>query len=199
MKLFFSLPLSILAYLVGAIPTGYLFCKKLFGIDITRYGSGNIGATNVARVLGRKRYFFLIFFLDFIKTVAMLFLAHALLKSLFVGSTSNHLLVIATCLLVGNAYSVFLDWKGGKGVSTTLGVLFFLFPYLFAGFLFVWLVFFISFRRVDLASLVAIVSVVPQYACFASIVPLTLLFLFFMVSFVLFRHKDNIKKLLGIL
>ena len=60
------------AYLVGSIPTGYLFAKYFFDCDITQEGSGNIGATNIGRVLGRRKYFFLIFFLDSFKAYGLL-------------------------------------------------------------------------------------------------------------------------------
>ena len=186
-----ALPLSFMAYLVGSIPTGYIFCWSFFGIDITKYGSGNIGATNVARVLGRQRYFFFIFFLDAVK--AFLFL---LLVSGFLHPTL--LLLPAACLLLGNTYSIFLRGKGGKGISTSLGILAYILPSLFFGFLFVWIVFKVGFKRVDIASISATLSLIPQYFLFvqAGSGHLTLLFIFSMVFLVLLRHKNNIRALL---
>src|SRR5690348_15473304 len=102
------------AYLVGAIPTGYLIAKLKGITDIRQHGSGNIGATNVSRILG-KHYFFLIFFLDAGK--AYLFI-HAL-KAHF---SFNYLCIFASIVLVGNGYSIFLRGSGGKGVATLFGL-----------------------------------------------------------------------------
>ena len=111
----FTFLIGTLAYLIGALPTGYLIAQ-LKGIkDIRQHGSGNIGATNVARILG-KQYFFLIFLLDAGK--AYLFIH--LIKQYF---DFNYLCIFASILLFGNGYSLFLRGSGGKGVATLCGLL----------------------------------------------------------------------------
>ncbi len=111
------------AYLVGAIPTGYIIARNSGISDIRTQGSGNIGATNVARVLGIK-YFFLVFSLDGAK--AFLFL-----KLLAYAGLSDLMMVCAAgALLVGNGFSVFLHFSGGKGVATVVGILAALAPHL---------------------------------------------------------------------
>jgi glycerol-3-phosphate acyltransferase PlsY len=178
----------LLAYFVGAIPTGYWFGKFFFNIDVTKAGSGNIGATNVARLLGTK-YFFLIFFIDFFKTVAFLFS-----YVYFFQPKIEFIFLSAALLLIGNGYSIFLNFRGGKGVSTTLGILASFFPYTFLVFLFVWITVLAIFKKVFIASLVATFSIIPSYLFFAdSYRMLTIFFLLFIVGFVFWRHKGNIK------
>src|SRR5581483_8545951 len=103
-------------YLIGAIPCGYLIARACGINDIRNHGSGNTGATNVGRILGLK-YFFLIFFLDCLKAYAVLaVLAHY-------GFEQSDLIIPALALLVGNAFPLFLRFRGGKGVATSVGIL----------------------------------------------------------------------------
>lgn len=182
-------------YLVGSIPTGYWFSKLLFDIDITKHGSKNIGATNVARVLGSIKYFFLIFFLDFSKAaLSMLFIKK------FIAPNFNSLLIAAALVVMGNAYSVLMNFRGGKGVSTTLGVLVVLFPFVFFGFILMWLASLIIFRSVGVASVIASAGMLVCYLklClgFTSYVfdIYSLLLLVFLSAFIIFRHKNNIRE-----
>ena len=157
--------LSIFSYLIGSIPTGFWFAKYFFNIDVTKYGSGNIGATNVARVLGSKKYFFLIFLLDFFKAFFALLIFNIFLKNFFISNfASNFLLIFAVFLLIGNAYSVFLKFKGGKGVATTLGICAFILPFgLFVLFLLSWLAILIFAKRVDVASVCSVLFLCLYY------------------------------------
>lgn len=111
----FTLSVGILAYLIGAIPTGYIIAKLKGIADIRKHGSGNIGATNVSRVLG-KHYFFLIFFLDAGK-------AYLFIQAIQPYFDFNQLCFFAAILLFGNGYSIFLKGNGGKGVATLFGLL----------------------------------------------------------------------------
>ncbi len=181
-----------LAYLIGAVPTGYLLARS-FGIDITKHGSGNIGATNVARVLGSKKYFFLIFFLDVFKAAGFLYLAQPYLSQL-------HLLYCAVAILLGNAYSIFLRFRGGKGVATSFGILLALFPPPVTLTFFVAWVFTLAVaRRVDVASLIAALCTTLGAASGLLIVaPHQVGFLLFMTFFLIVRHRSNLCDLLGI-
>ena len=106
---------GIIAYLIGALPTGYLIAR-LEGInEIREHGSGNIGATNVSRVLGIK-YFFLIFFLDAGK-------AFFFIKMITPYYSAEYLYIFASIVLLGNGCSIFLRGSGGKGVATLFGLL----------------------------------------------------------------------------
>jgi len=178
----FTLPL--ISYLIGAIPTGYWFCKFFFNIDITKYGSKNIGATNVSRVLGSKKFFFLIFFLDFLKAFFTLFL---------VSYFSVHLFIMAALLLIGNAYSIFLRFKGGKGVATLLGILAFFDVKLFLIFVCIWGVLLFVVKRVDIASLCSCYMITFfVYPMFLFETIQFFYFLLFISLWVSFRHRKNI-------
>jgi acyl phosphate:glycerol-3-phosphate acyltransferase len=174
-----------IAYIVGAIPSGYLFSKYLFNVDVTKYGSGNIGATNVARVLGSKKYFFIIFTFDFLKAyLTLFFIAHY--------CPSTILFIAAICLIVGNGYSIFLKFRGGKGVSTGAGILLFFFPLLFFIMLGVWVILLLIFRRVDVASLGALGGLIPIYLFLEYFSDSDFLFLLFLIAWIVVRHRSNI-------
>ena len=184
----------IVAYLVGAIPSGYLLARYIFGIDVTKHGSGNIGATNVARVLGSKKYFFLIFFLDFFKAAGFLYLARLLLQP-----SHDKLLQLGFAVLLGNAYSVFLGFKGGKGVATSFGILVALFSgYVVSVFLGAWLLILPLFGRVDVASLAAsAITTLGALLGYYYVTPQQQSFLLFLTFFIFVRHRSNISQLLG--
>lgn len=113
--------LLIAAYVVGSIPTGFIIAR-LCGIDdIRNHGSGNIGATNVARLLGWP-FFLLVFFLDTMRAYAFLDVASNY-------CTDMHVIYLcAVALILGNTKSLFLEFSGGKGVATGFGIVAFLFP-----------------------------------------------------------------------
>lgn len=103
------------AYLIGSIPTGYLIAQWAGIADIRKHGSGNIGATNVARALG-VHFFFIVFFIDALKAFGYM--------RFMQGMTSDLCLhyAIAMALLLGNIFSCFLAFRGGKGVATSVGI-----------------------------------------------------------------------------
>lgn len=139
------------AYLIGSIPTGYCIAQlKGFG-DIRHHGSGNIGATNVGRYLGLP-FFFITFFIDASKAYGVLYWV-----SLHTGATSI-LYVSALTLLLGNACSLFLRCSGGKGVSTSIGIIAYLYPSLALLFVLLWFFYFICFRDAGIASVLSIWS-----------------------------------------
>jgi len=114
----------IASYLVGAIPFGLLI-GKLAGIDVRTAGSGNIGATNVNRLLGKKLGF-LTLLLDCLKGFLPIFLSSQFIS---VGSGQNiWVLLCGIMAVVGHMFPIYLGFKGGKGVATGLGVFFFLSP-----------------------------------------------------------------------
>ncbi|MBC7105620.1 MAG: glycerol-3-phosphate acyltransferase, partial [Firmicutes bacterium] len=105
----------LLAYLIGAVPFGYLVARYVHGIDIRGHGSGNIGATNVWRVLGPVSGA-AVLVADVGKGVLAVYLARLL------GGTAT-VLAAGIAVLVGHSWSVFLGWRGGKIIATSLGVL----------------------------------------------------------------------------
>ena len=121
----------IISYFLGAIPFAYIMTRLISGKDIRRYGSGNVGATNAARILGFK-YGLLVALLDVLKGILAMTIAKTLLP---VDSPDYFLLIAALVVIIGHNWTVFLKFSGGKGVATTFGVLFNLFPIAFFVFL----------------------------------------------------------------
>ena len=188
--------LLILSYLIGGIPFGFLAVYLVKKADIRSLGSGNIGATNVTRVLGKK-WGISVFILDFLKG----FIA-PLIVPFFVSNPPVSIFVLAIVAVVcGHNWTPFLKFKGGKGVSTSLGGiagLSFQFSSLIVIFLisiFVWVIIFFIFKVVSLASLISAFS----FFIFSLIFSLALEFKIFallLFVFILIRHKKNIQDLL---
>ena len=111
----------LVAYLLGAVPFGLLIARWLKGIDLRTIGSGNIGATNTARALGRG-WGFTVFVLDFVKGWAPAFLAPHIVE-IAAGDRELFKVFLGTASVVGHCYSIFLGFKGGKGVSTGCGAI----------------------------------------------------------------------------
>ena len=153
------------AYVLGSVPFG-LIVGKSKGVDPRTAGSGNIGATNVGRLLG-KRFFALVFVLDLLKGLLPMLAAGLVLRGApQEPKTFGLWLLVGFAAILGHMFSVFLGFKGGKGVATSSGVVLGLFPYftvpgLVA--LLIWLVTFKASRYVSLASIVAAVAFPALY------------------------------------
>ncbi len=189
--------LSILAaYILGAIPTAYIFGRVLKGLDIREHGSGNMGATNAFRVLG-KGPGTAVLLIDIAKgLVPVAVIAPAL------GLTDPLILVlIGLTAVAGHNWTVFLQFKGGKGIATSLGVLIGLsmeIPGLRPVLLLtvgVWLVLFLIFGYVSLASIAAVVALPILTVVFNAPFPVTLMAIMLCI-FIVFRHRSNINRLL---
>ncbi len=177
------------AYLVGAIPVGFLVARLFGGLDIRRHGSGNIGTTNVFRTLGRLP--------------AILTLAGDAAKgygALALGRATVHgePALVAACgalAVVGNCWPVYLGFRGGKGVATALGVSLGLVPLAAAPAALVWLVTVAVFRYVSLGSILA-AAVMPIGALVGGYPPPFVLAAVGIASIIVARHRDNIARLL---
>ncbi len=108
------------AYLIGAIPFAYLFVRAAKGIDIRTVGSGNIGATNASRIIG-LRGFLLVFFCDMLKGLVPTIVLPALVRMRTGESVANLPVYVALAAILGHNFPIYLGFKGGKGVSTSLG------------------------------------------------------------------------------
>ena len=208
------LVLPVLGYLLGSIPFGLLIGLAR-GVDVRRHGSGNIGSTNVGRVLGR-RWGLLSFFLDVAKGLVPVWYAGVHLREAY-GVAADEalpvlvqlgwLLVGAGCIL-GHMFSVYLGFRGGKGVATSLGVVLGIWPYFtltglvaFA----VWVAIWGVWRYVSLASLGAAVAFPVVFLVLIGRVPkwhvgeLWPLVVFggLMAVLVIVRHRGNIGRLLA--
>src|SRR5436305_2367646 len=155
---------ALVAYLVGAIPFGYLVARRR-GVDLFAHGSGNIGATNVGRVLGR-RFGILVFVLDFLKGALPVAVVVPLAAVLAPGAETalgppDVLRVGAAGLaFLGHLFPVYLGFRGGKGVATGAGTVFVLVPGPAALAVLTWVVVLLASRIVSLASLAAVTILV---------------------------------------
>lgn len=189
-------------YISGATPFGYLAGKLTRGIDIRQHGSGNIGATNAIRVLG-KGIGIPVFILDFLKGWLPVWMA----KSWMAGIPGAETLVSAAAVLTGLAavlghmFTFWLGFKGGKGVATTGGVLLGIAPLAMLGGLVVWLGFFYTLRYVSLASMMAgvgvVLTMILQMSRSGSWDWVMLGFGFLVMVLVIVRHKANISRLMA--
>ncbi len=148
----------VISYLVGSIPFGYVIAIAK-GVDVRKEGSGNIGATNVGRVLGRK-FGAIIFVLDLLKGFVVVLLVPILVSDIEFPATSDKLLVIlcGLCVLLGHAFPVYLKFKGGKAVATSFGVFIWLAPIPVAIAFGVWILTVIVSRYVSLGSMVGAIA-----------------------------------------
>ena len=189
-----------ISYLIGSIPTAYLFGRFLKGIDIRQFGSGNVGATNALRVLG-KGPGITVLFLDILKGyIAVVFVGN-FVASRFSGISLEALrILLGISCISGHNWTIFLRFKGGKGIATTLGVLIGLatqmaaLRMILALVIVTWLVVFIISKIVSLSSLVAGVSLPILTLLFRQSLVLTATSILLAV-FVVLRHKNNLIRL----
>jgi len=187
------------SYLIGSVPFGYLI-GRLHGVDIRKVGSGNIGATNVTRSIGRIQGK-ICFLLDFIKGA----LPVALVNATFENETANLALLAGLAVILGHIFPLYLRFRGGKGVATAAGVALALAPYPLLCALAVWIITFLYGRYVSLASIVAAASLPIIALLFLGLgwktpFPLansTILFFAFIAFLAILRHVSNIKRLLN--
>lgn len=191
---------AVVAYLLGSIPTGFLVARAK-GIDIRSVGSGNIGATNVFRVLGTVAGV-LVLLVDAAKGYLGCELVSNLVHLILsmnagreIASREGLAVVGGVAAILGHNYTCWLHFRGGKGVATTAGVLLALFPRAFAVGLFTWLLVFAVSRYVSLASIAA--ALVLPFAVWFFQGSITLIVVAALLSaLAIFKHKSNIQRLL---
>lgn len=183
-----------LGYVVGSTPTG-LIAGKLKGIDIRKHGSGNIGATNVVRTLG-KRTGILVLLCDILKGMIPVFMA----QSLAPDNTKIHI-AAAVATILGHNYTFWLKFKGGKGIATTAGAMLPLVPVALLFAVTGWIFFFKVTRYVSVGSLVA-AAVIPvvefSRACLTGRWDWPLLIFSLIISLLaIWKHRGNIQRLIN--
>jgi len=188
------------SYLLGSIPFGYLV-GKIGGIDIRKTGSGNIGATNVVRVLG-KRYGYPVFVLDFLKGFGAVKISMSIAADAWPewGSPEIFGVLAAVASVIGHSFPLWLKFCGGKGVATSAGALFALMPLatLIAGV--VWVLVFSFTRYVSLASMVTVVALPLVILIMTRLNQIHGNALFYaslgIAVVVIWRHRSNFSRLL---
>jgi glycerol-3-phosphate acyltransferase PlsY len=173
-------------FLLGSIPFGYLV-SLVKHIDIREQGSGNIGATNVGRVLGPK-FFALVFVLDVLKGVAAVLLSGVLNASPYLSGLAA---------IAGHIFTPFLGFRGGKGVATSIGVLLSLFPAVFAVALGVWLIIYFITYYVSLASVAFALALSCAYFLIGDSTLLNRLIVVAITLLIIATHIPNIQRLVA--
>ncbi len=188
--------MAVVAYLLGSIPTGFLVAQAK-GIDIRRIGSGNIGATNVLRALGKPAAL-LVLVVDGLKGyAACAWVADLILKYLAPPQASAETMRIIAGLaaVLGHNYTCWLHFKGGKGIATTAGVLAALVPISLVIIGCVWILVFVLTWYVSLASIMAAFTL--PFATWVTRDNLTLILVTAaMAALAIYKHKGNIQRLL---
>ena len=198
----FTLAAALLgSYLLGSIPFGYL-AGKIGGIDIQKVGSGNIGATNVVRALG-KRYGYPVFALDFLKGFAAVKISISIATDVRPewGSPELFGILAAVASVIGHSFPPWLKFHGGKGVATSAGALFGLMPLATLIAAVIWALVFWFTRYVSLASMVTVVALPLVILIMSRLHQIHGNALFYaslgIAVFVIWRHRSNFSRLLG--
>jgi glycerol-3-phosphate acyltransferase PlsY len=184
--------LTVAGYLSGSIPFGVILTRLLVGVDVRTVGSGNIGATNVARA-GGKKVAIPVFILDVVKAVVPILVAKRLLAGLPNGELWT--MAVAVAALCGHVFPVWLGFNGGKGVATGVGVFFVLEPIAAVAGLAVWIGVYLTVKISSIGSLGG-----------TAVCALTVLILhgmgspmtwagFVIAAIIFYRHKENIRRL----
>jgi len=189
--------LYLAAYLISGIPFGYILAKKFAGVDIKNEGSGNIGATNVLRVVKEKdpklakKLGAITLFLDAIKGVVVILIAKML------GAPEGVLWTLAVLAVLGHCFSAFLFFEGGKGVATAFGVLLFMMPIPALIAIVVWAVAAKGLKISSISSLIALVAFIiasyiiyPEVPVIGSHAPIWIIALI-----IFYKHIPNIMRL----
>ena len=181
--------LMIVAYILGSIPNALWIGKVFKGIDVREHGSKNTGSTNAARVLGAKLGI-LTLILDISKGAIPTLIATMLLDS------SISVILVGICAILVHSFSIFMKFKGGKAVATTVGVFIVLVP---GAILLAAVIFFLVFgitRYVSLSSMIGAISLPIWIVLFYKNIPLTI-FGIIIAILIIVRHKSNIQRLLN--
>ena len=185
-------------YLIGSIPTAVWTSKAFYGIDVRTKGSGNAGATNTFRVLGKGAGLFVLIF-DIFKGWMGTYFATILLNQGLINPENELIckLILGFATVSGHIYPVFANFKGGKGVATLLGMVICVSPYAALICITVFLFLFLSLHYVSVGSMVAAlvfaILVIFGYCGTADLA--TKGMAIFLASMVIYTHRSNIEKL----
>lgn len=192
---------SLISYLVGSMPTAYIFGRVLKGIDIRKEGSGNVGATNAFRVLG-KAAGITVLVIDVLKGLFCVVVVGKLFSAPTLPvSDITFRMILGIVAICGHNWTVFLQFKGGKGVATTLGVLIgfgVIIPGLGKALLLaviVWIATFALFRTVSLSSVLASICF-PVFVFLFKQPPAIMAVSLVLSIFILLRHRSNIRRII---
>ena len=183
-----NLILMIIAYLLGSFPSALVIGKTFYNKDIRNYGSGNLGSTNAFRVLGKKGGA-IVFILDILKG------GLAFLIAKYAGATISPL-IIAVFALIGHIYPIFANFKGGKAVATSAGIILFYSPLLFITLFIIFVITLKIWKMVSLSS--SIISIAAVFIVWLGNYDLTArIMLTIFAVFIIIKHIPNYKRILN--
>ena len=184
------------AYILGSIPTSYIMGKLIKGIDIRDFGSGNVGATNASRILGTKVGVFTL-----VIDIGKGFLAVSIARLIIPEPTDLIIIFTGLFAIIGHIFTIFLKFKGGKGVATSAGVFIALVPIPIAIALFVFIVAVWQSKFVSLGSILAALTLFSAELTINLLNSFEelefLIFTFVIAFFITIRHKSNIQRLIN--
>lgn len=189
--------LVIAAYLIGSIPTSVWIGRFFYGVDVREHGSGNAGATNTFRILGKKAGI-PVLIIDVLKGYISVMLAH--FSQIESGTVEfvNFQLVLSVAAILGHVFPIYVGFRGGKGIATLLGILFALHIEAALVSMLVFLIVLLMFNYVSLGSLVsAIMFPIFIIFVFKTLVPSLIVFSIIVALLVILTHKKNIGRLIN--
>lgn len=184
----------IFSYLLGSIPVGYILTKAYTGKNILKLGSGNVGSTNVGRIAGKKLSI-ATQILDILKGLLPVALFILFEKDNKITTSPFLIYELALAAIIGHDFSIFLKFKGGKGVNTTLGASLFIAPLSILISVFIFLVVKWWFKYVSLGSIILGISLPITYLIFNRLSP-TFYYLLICSVLIILMHKKNIIRLM---
>lgn len=193
----------LISYLLGSIPNALIIGKVFFKKDIRNYGSGNLGGSNTGRVLGKK-IGLLVMVLDLLKAVVAIFISKAIISNTNPELINLSIYLSSAFSLIGHCYTCFANFKGGKAVASTFGILFATNIYVFLITLAIYVLLLKLTKLVSLSSIIiffisAIITLIPFFRHSPLLqVELDLYYcltLFLIACFVVYRHRSNIGRL----
>lgn len=189
----------VVAYLIGAIPMAVWYGQRFYGVDVRQHGSGNAGATNTFRVLGKKAGS-IVLFLDVLKGAIATSLAHILVNAGVIAASQlvSFQLILGMAAVLGHIFPVYLNFKGGKGVAALLGMVLAIHPFVALLCIAIFLLVLIITKYVSLSSMLAALSfpfllLLPPFKTGS---PVLLIFGFTMFTLLLITHRKNIRRLI---
>ena len=182
----------IISYLISAIPFGLLISRLFAGQDIRNYGSGNIGATNVTRVIGKKLGLVTLI-LDGLKGAAMIIIARIIFSN---GENLELFLVLVGGIsVIGHIFPVYIKFKGGKGVATAIAVLLAINPVVGLVNILAWLIIF-TITKISAAASISSIIIATIFAIYYDVAIHEIALYIFLSALILIRHKENISRIL---
>jgi glycerol-3-phosphate acyltransferase PlsY len=183
----YSAVLVLVAYLLGSISFGLIIAQKEKGIDIREYGSGNIGATNVFRVVGKKAGILTLLGDTLKGSLAVLFAQKLTHSELVISS-------VGLAVVLGHMFPIFSHFRGGKGVATALGVFLVIMPKATLMAAIIWLACCFFWRYVSLASITAALSL-PLLGFLLGSTNIIFIMAIIIGFLILWKHQDNLERL----